>query len=148
MDPFVVATAVMIVAALILMVPKNWVRKFAGYQFATDVVMSAYIVSTYATAGAVSGLATAVMAALFLSITLRTIKYLFGFERYEIDGVDSIPELIARLLTQAAAYIRGFVLSIFRKGKVERPEPLGGEWKLHEGLWHDIKDGVTRVVSV
>jgi len=122
-----------IIAAVLLLVPDTkWLRRAMGYQTLVDIVMSSYMVSTYAATGAVSGLTIAVLAALGFSLTLRGIRWLIGYEKLAVNGVESARLLASELLTQSAHWVRAFALALFRKGRVEAPAPLNVEWVYHE----------------
>lgn len=119
------------VAALLIVVPTDWLRKVLGYIVVGDVLGSWYLVATYASTGTVSGLQVAVFGALFLTITLRVMRRVMGYRRYEIDGDSRLSVLAAASLTQAVAWTRAVFFAAFRGGKINPPTPLGGRWVYH-----------------
>jgi hypothetical protein len=119
------------VAALIIVVPTEWLRKVLGYVVIGDILGSWYLVATYASTGTVSGLQVAVFGALILTITLRAMRRVVGYSRYEIDGDSRLAALAAASLTQAIAWARAVFFAAFRGGKINPPTPLGGQWVYH-----------------
>jgi len=140
--PIVIAV---VIAFFIILPSMSWLRRVCGYMVVADVLASAYVVSTFAATGAVSGLIIAVWSAIGLSVTLRVFKALFGYEQL-VAGVEtedkgvryttwtpSLRLVTAELLTQAAAWIYAFVKATFTRGKVVAPSPLLVEWRREPG---------------
>ncbi len=133
MDIFVTLIMVfcIIIASLLLIPNIRWLRRILGYMFAADVSISAYVVSTYAATGTVSGLAIAIMAAVGISLTLRGIRFFSGCERYTVNGSDNVRTIAKAVMMQGKAWFVYNTKSVFFKD-TEKPETLNGEWVKHE----------------
>jgi drug/metabolite transporter (DMT)-like permease len=121
--------AAMVVAALILMFPRNWRRKLMSFGVAFDLIGSALIVGTYASTGAASGLTVAILAALMLTITIRVLRSIDGYEVIYVNNERRLSVVVAALLSQSVAWIRSGVSALFRGGQVIAPAPLNIEWR-------------------
>lgn len=117
-----------ITGGIFLLFPRTWLPRLAGYQTITDIVASSYVVSTYAAAGAASGLTGAVFGAIGISLTLRLLGGVFGTERYHIRGRDSPLDLVAALVTHGVAWLRQIGIALVKGTSIKPPEPLQGEW--------------------
>ena len=121
--------AAAIVSATFLLIPSRLVAsRMAGYQVATDIAMSGYVVSTYASTGAAGGLTMAVIAAVGISLALRLIGRVWGRQRYQYKGSTGLAAGLAALITQGALWVRAFFGALFRGKPVSAPPPLGGRW--------------------
>lgn len=113
---------------------------------AADIVCSMYVVTTFASTGAVQGLTIAIYAALGLSLSLRALKAVLGYEVLEAREVmehetgfrysawqQSLRLVAAELLTQAAAWIYSFLKGAITRTRVTPPEELGVRWHRHPG---------------
>ncbi len=121
-----------IIIAFLLLVPSmTWLRRIMGYMLLTDISVSAYIISVYATTGAVSGLTIAIFAALGVSLSLRGLRAIFGYEKLSINGNESLRLVAADLLTQGVSWGRAIVAASWRGGRVDAPEPLQVTWVQH-----------------
>lgn len=127
-----IALASAVVLALLIMLPRAFRKRLLGYMLAADVMGSWYIVSTYATTGAVSGLTIAVFAALILTLALRFIKVSGGSEKLALNGDTSISALFAGLITQAIAWAKAVWRAMRNNEPVQAPDPLEWSWVIDQ----------------
>ena len=120
--------ALLVVATVILMIPREWRVKIFGYIFIADFASSMYILNTFASTGAVSAVLVAVAAMLAMTITLRVGRAFFGSERVSLNGDTSISAIVSGLLTQTVTWVKSTWNSLFFGGDVKKPEPLDWEW--------------------
>jgi hypothetical protein len=143
--------AIAIVATVIIMIPGKWRRRIAGYTLLADITASWYIITTYASTAAVSGLAIAVFAALGMTITLRGMAWLLGTERLSLNGSTDTREIVAGLMSQTMAWGNAVFKALWnRTFKVTPPPAL--EWAWVEITESAIKPGwlgelIARVVT-
>jgi hypothetical protein len=129
---YLILVAAIIVAFLILIPSQRWLKRILGYMVLADISASAYVVSTYAATGTVSGLTIAILGAVGISLTLRGLRWFIGDARLGVGGVESLRLAAAEILTQGARWVRAFVLAVFRGGVVTAPPKLEVEWIEHE----------------
>jgi hypothetical protein len=131
--------AVCMVLALYIMIPKSVWRYLAGYVFIWDLLASAYVINMGIATGTVTGLAAGFIAALFITIILRVMRYTAGSVRLALEGDTTFRVIVAGLFTQAIAWIRAIVMALFKGGRIEAPKPLSWTWVEHDAP-HSLKD--------
>jgi hypothetical protein len=117
----------LVVFAIYITLPRSVRRKLAGYTVISDIVVSSAFIQIYATTGAVSGLEIAILASIIFSVSIRLIKWVEGYERYEINGSDSLYSIFVELSSFALQWIRGAFMALFT-GRFYPPPPLNGQW--------------------
>lgn len=120
--------ALLVVATVILMIPRTWRVKLFGYIFLADFSSSMYILNTFASTGAISALVVAVAAMLAMTITLRVGRAFFGSERVSLNDDTSISAIVSGILTQTVMWVKSTWSSLFFGGNVKKPEPLDWKW--------------------
>lgn len=122
-----------IILAFLLLIPSwGWVRKMLGYLQLADVAAAGYTLHLTAATGTVGGLILGIWAALGISLTLRALKMLIGYEKLAVNGEESIRLVAAELLTQGVRWVRALVAALFKGGRVVAPDPLNVEWVVHQ----------------
>ena len=122
--------ALLVVATVVLMIPRTWRVKIFGYIFIADTASSMYILNTFASTGAVSAVLVAIAAMLAMTITLRVGRAFFGAERVSLNGDTSIGAIVSGILTQTSSWVKSTCKSLFTGGHVQKPEPLNWEWSV------------------
>ena len=110
------------VAAIILMIPDQLLKRVLGYTALADFTMSMYVIGVASTSATFASLATGVFTALGLSIALRSLKMVYGSERLEINGRSDPGGLIAESSTWLVRYIRSLFTGLVKGTKVEVEE--------------------------
>ena len=128
-------TAGAAVTAMLIITPWEWLKRMLGYVVVADVAGSAYLVSTYAATGTVSGLTVAIFGALMLTLTLRTLRKVLGYSRFTINGSDRVSDLLAALATYGIAWLRSLLRALFTASPVLPPPALNGVWVEHRPPW-------------
>jgi hypothetical protein len=123
------------VAAMLVITPWPVLKKLLGYSVVADISGSAYLVSTYAATGTVSGLAVAIFGALLLTLTLRTLRQTAGYSRFSINGSERLADLVAAVLNQAIAWLKRLLKALFTASRVVPPPPIDGRWVDHGPDW-------------
>ena len=121
--------AAAITAAVFVMAPSRAaLSRIAGYQTVADIGASAYVVSTYASTGSVTGMTMAVVAALGISLVIRAVGKLFGRQRYQYKGSTGLAAGLAAATTQGVRWLRSWFFALWKGGEVTPPPPLEGRW--------------------
>lgn len=123
-----VIIAICMVLALWVMIPKRIWRWLAGYTLLVDLLASAYVIHTGVKTGTVTGMTAGFIAALFLTLTIRGMRYVYGSERIALDGSTSISKIVAGVATQGVRWIRAVVGGLFTGSEVKAPEPMNWSW--------------------
>jgi len=92
-----------------------------GHPVVADLVGSAFILSSFAVTGTISGLTVAVFAILVWTLFIRAGRFLFGYKRLSFEGETGYGRLAAATLTTGFKWIRASMKGLFVSGEVEQP---------------------------
>lgn len=136
--------ALCIVMALYVMIPKRYWRYMSGYVILFDVISSGYAIHMGVATGTVSGLAAGFIAAVGISVMLRTLRLRYGSLRLAINGDTSVPKVAGALLTQSVRWGRSLFKGIFTSGEVAVPDPMDWNWieTSRPHTWSEVLDHI------
>lgn len=84
--PSILLASAVTVLALLIMIPKQWLRRLLGIRVFVDIGLSTFIVTQFLLSGTYSGAVAGAFTALAISLALRGLEVLYGAEYLTLNG--------------------------------------------------------------